>query len=97
MNIQSMLQQAQKMQKDMEKIKKEKEEKIYVCEKSFVKVETKGTKELLKISINIDKIDKEDIEMLEDIIIVAVNENNKKIDDDMKTKMGKFGHLAGLM
>lgn len=97
MNIQSMLQQAQKMQKDMEKIKKEIEEKIYVCEKSFVKVETKGTKELLKISINIDKIDKEDIEMLEDIIIVAVNENNKKIDDDMKTKMGKFGHLARLM
>lgn len=97
MNIQSMLQQAQKMQKDMEKIKKEIEEKIYVCEKSFVKVETKGTKELLKISINIDKIDKEDIEMLEDIITIAVNENNKKIDDDMKTKMGKFGHLAGLM
>ncbi len=97
MNIQSMLQQAQKMQKDMEKIKKEIEEKIYVCEKSFVKVETKGTKELLKISINIDKIDKEDIEMLEDIIVVAVNENNKKIDDDMKAKMGKFGHLAGLM
>ena len=49
MNIQSMLQQAQKMQKDMEKIKKEIEEKIYVCEKSFVKDETKGTKKLLKI------------------------------------------------
>ncbi len=97
MNIQSMIQQAQKMQKDMEKIKKEIEEKIYVCEKSFVKVETKGTKEVLKVSINMEKIEKEDIEMLEDIITIVINENNKKIDDDMKTKMGKFGHLAGLM
>ena len=63
MNMQAMMQQAQKLQRDMLKAKKEIEEKTYVSTQSFVTVETKGTKEIVKITIDQDSLDKDDIEM----------------------------------
>ena len=96
MNMQAMMQQAQKLQRDMLKAKKEIEEKAYVSTQSFVTVESKGTKEIVKITIDQDSLDKDDIEMLEDLILVAVNDNIKAINKDTESKMGKFGGMAGL-
>ena len=96
MNMQAMMQQAQKLQRDMLKAKKEIEEKAYVSTQSFVTVESKGTKEIVKITIDQDSLDKDDIEMLEDLIVVAANENIKAINKDTESKMGKFGGMAGL-
>lgn len=97
MNIQAMMQQAQKIQKDILKAKKEVEDKTYVSTQSFVTVETKGTKEILKIIINQDSLDKEDIEILQDLIVIAANENIKSINKDTELKLGKFGGMAGLL
>lgn len=97
MNIQAMMQQAQKMQKDILKAKKEVEDKTYVSTQSFVTVETKGTKEILKITINQDSLDKDDIEILQDLIVIAANENIKSINKDTESKLGKFGGMAGLL
>lgn len=97
MNMQAMMQQAQKLQRDMLKAKKEIDEKTYISTQSFVTVETKGTKEIKKIIINQDSLDKEDIEMLQDLILVAANENLKSINKDTESKMGKFGGMAGLL
>lgn len=97
MNIQAMMQQAQKIQKDILKAKKEVEEKTYVCTQSFVTVETKGTKEITKITINQESLDKEDIEILQDLIVIAANENIKSINKDTESKLGKFGGMAGLL
>lgn len=97
MNIQAMMQQAQKLQKDILKAKKEVEDKTYVSTQSFVTVETKGTKEILKITINQDSLDKEDIEILQDLIVIAANENIKSINKDTESKLGKFGGMAGLL
>ncbi len=97
MNIQAMMQQAQKIQKDILKAKKEVEDKTYVSTQSFVTVETKGTKEILKITINQDSLDKEDIEILQDLIVIAANENIKSINKDTESKLGKFGGMAGLL
>lgn len=97
MNMQAMMQQAQKLQRDMLKAKKEIDEKTYISTQSFVTVETKGTKEITKIIINQDSLDKEDIEMLQDLILVAANENLKSINKDTESKMGKFGGMAGLL
>ena len=97
MNIQAMMQQAQKIQKDILKAKKEVEDKTYVSTQSFVTVETKGTKEILKITINQDSLDKEDIEILQDLIVIAANENIKSINKDTESKLGKFGGVAGLL
>ena len=90
MNMQAMMQQAQKIQKDMMKAKKEIEEKTYIDTESFVTVEMKGTKEIKKVSIDMDSLEKEDIEMLEDMIQVAVNDLNSQIDKVTEQKMGKF-------
>ena len=41
-------------------------------------------------------VDKDEIEMLQDMILVAVNEANKKVDAALDKKMGKFGNIPGL-
>lgn len=93
MNIQAMMKQAQALQKDMMKIKDEIDKTEFVGESSLVKVTMKGTKEVLKVEINRDNsLDSDDIEMLEDMIVIAVNEAIKKIDDMTEKKMGKFGN-----
>ncbi|MBR3362944.1 MAG: YbaB/EbfC family nucleoid-associated protein [Bacilli bacterium] len=90
MNIQAMMKQAQKMQKDMLKSKEEIDNTIFEGKSSFVSVEMKGTKELTKVKIDQESLDKDEIEMLEDMILVAVNEANKKVDQVTEEKMGKY-------
>lgn len=96
MNMQAMLKQAQAMQKDMLKIKEEIDNTEFIGESSLVTVVLKGTKDLVSVKINADSLDSDDIEALQDMIVVAVNQANKKIDDMMEKKMGKFGNIPGL-
>lgn len=96
MNMQAMLKQAQAMQKDMLKIKEEIDNTEFIGESSLVTVVLKGTKELVSVKINADSLDSDDVEALQDMIVVAVNQANKKIDDMMEKKMGKFGNIPGL-
>ena len=97
MNMQAMMQQAQKLQRDMLKAKDEVEGKTFTSKQSLVEVVMKGNKEVLSIKIEAENLDKEDIEMLEDMIVLAVNENIKQIDKEMENKLGKFGGMAGLL
>ena len=97
MNMQAMLKQAQALQKDMLKAKEEIDNTEFVGESSLVKVTVKGTKEVVKVEINAkDGLEKDDIELLEDMILVAINDANKKIDDVTEKKMSKFGNIPGL-
>lgn len=96
MNMQAMLKQAQALQKDMMKVKDEIDSKEFVGESSFVKVTLKGNKTISKVEINAESLDKDDIEALEDMILVATNDGLKKIDDYTEKKMGKFGNIPGL-
>lgn len=99
MNMQAMMQQAQKLQKEMMKTKSEIDTKIFPGKYSFVEVEVNGKKELLKVII--DKtvnLSSDDIEMLQDIIVLAVNDALKKVDAETEKQMGKYGSgLSGLM
>ena len=97
MNMQQIMKQAQSMQKDMLKIEEEINAKEFEGENSIVTVKVNGKKEVL--SINIDKtnnLDKEDIEMLEDVLTVALNNAFKKVDQYREQKMSKFGNIPGL-
>lgn len=97
MNIQAMMKQAQKLQKDMMNVKEEIDSKEFIGESSLVKVTLKGTKEIVKVEIDkSNTLDADDLEMLEDMIMVAVNEAMKKIDEETEKKMGKFGNIPGL-
>ena len=66
---------------------------------SLVTVILNGNKDILSIKINSDDVlEREDIEMLEDMIMVAFKEAAKKVDLDKEKKLGKYGQgLAGLM
>lgn len=97
MNMQAMMQQAQKLQRDMLKAKDEVEGKTFTSKQSLVEVVMKGNKEVLSVKIEAENLDKEDIEMLEDMIVLAVNENIKQIDKEIENKLGKFGGMAGLL
>lgn len=96
MNMQAMLKQAQALQKDMMKAKEEIDSTEFVGENSFVKVILKGDREAVKVEIDSESLDKEDIEALEDMIVLAINDANKKIDKMTESKMGKFGNIPGL-
>ena len=90
MNMQAMLKQAQKMQKDMLNTKEEINKMVFTGESSFVKVEVNGNKELLSVKIDSESMDKDDIELLQDMLVVAVNDAMKKVDAETEKKMGKY-------
>ena len=82
MNIQAMMKQAQKLQNDMMKEKSQIDEKVFEGKSSFVTVKMKGTKDVIEVKIDADNLEKDDIEMLQDMILVAVNDAVKKVDKD---------------
>ena len=97
MNIQAMMKQAQNLQKEMMKVKEEIDSTEFIGESSLVKVTIKGTKEVVKIEIDkSNSLDAYDLEMLEDMIVVAMNTAMKKVDEMTEKKMGKFGNIPGL-
>ena len=97
MNMQAMMKQAQALQKEMMNIKAELDKTEFIGESSLVKVTVNGKKEVL--SVTIDKsaeLGAEDLEMLEDSLLVAVNNANKNVDDAVNTKMARFGNIPGM-
>lgn len=99
MNMQRILQEAQKMQAQIQKEQKKLEGTIYEGNSSIVSVKMNGKYQVVEVKVNLDEaIDASDKEMLEDMILLAVNDATKKIAQDKEKKMGKFGQgLAGLM
>ncbi len=96
MNMQAMLKQAQALQKDMMKTKEEVDNMEFVGESSFVKVTVNGKKDVVNVEINCESLDSDDIEALQDMIVVATNQANKKVDETLESKMGKYGNIPGL-
>lgn len=97
MNMQAIMKQAQNMQKDMLKMKEEIDNTEFTGESSLVKVTVLGNKKVVSVKIDFeDSLDKDDIEMLEDMIVVAINDANKKIDEVTEKKMSKYGNIPGL-
>ncbi len=98
MNMQAMMRQAQNMQREMMKTIEEVDKKEFEGESGLVKVKANGKKEIL--SINIDKeatLEKDDLEMLEDMIVVAINNTFEKVDDYKENKLSKYGNISGLL
>ena len=99
MNMQALMREAQKMQKELQKTQSELESKTYEGSSSLVNVVVNGKKELVSIKINSEEsIEKDEIELLEDMILVAVNDALKKAEADKNKKLSKYGQgLTGLM
>ncbi|MBE7045845.1 MAG: YbaB/EbfC family nucleoid-associated protein [Ruminococcaceae bacterium] len=91
-NMSSMIKQAQKMQQDMLKMQEEMEQTCYEASSGggAVTVKMSGKKELQEIKLKPEVVDPDDIEMLEDLILVAVNDAMKKVDDENQSQMSKL-------
>lgn len=95
MNFQAIMKQAQNMQKDITKIKNDIDSTEFEGKSSLVTVLVNGKKEVKKITINADAKDliNDDLTMLEDMIILALNDAFSKIDKVTEEKMGKYSNL----
>jgi DNA-binding YbaB/EbfC family protein len=97
-NMSNLLKQAQKMQKDMEKVQEDVHQKTVevTAGGGAITVVVSGKKELVKIDIKPEVVDPEDVEMLQDLIIASVNEAIRKADEMVNAEMSKVaGGLNG--
>ena len=90
MNMQAMMKQAQKLQKDMMETQKKIDAMTFEGKSSLVTVVLNGKKELLSVNIDAESLDKEDIEMLQDMIMVAINDAMKQVDKVVEEKMDAY-------
>lgn len=95
--MQQLMKQAQKMQEEMQKAQEELEEAEIEGSSGggVVTVLVNGKKVLNSIHIDPKAVDPDDIEMLEDLIVAAVNDAYSKADSLYEEKMGKFGGGVG--
>jgi len=91
-NMSSMLRQAQKMQQDMLKAQEELESKSYEASAGggVVTAVVSGKKELTQVTIDPEAVDPDDVDMLQDLIVAAVNEAMRKASDDAASQMSKL-------
>ena len=80
------------MQKDMKKAQEEVGNMTFTSKKDLVEVEGDGNKRITRITID-KNIEKDDIEALEDMLIIAVNDVLSQADAAMKNKLGKYSNM----
>ena len=98
-NMNNLMKQAQKMQRQMEENQKALEEKEFTAASGggAVEVTVSGKKEVLKVKLAEEVVDPDDIEMLEDLIVAATNEALRKMEEESAAVMSKLtGGLGGM-
>ena len=101
MNQQAMMKQAQKMQQQMLQMQEEMERKTYTAKAGggMVSAEVNGKHEIVNLTINPEAVDPDDVEMLQDMIIAAVNEAMRAADAEAANNMSRLTgglNLGGL-
>lgn len=99
-NMNNLMKQAQKMQRQMEEQQKALESKEFTATAGggAVEVTVSGKREVLKVKLAEEVVDPDDIEMLEDLIVAAANEALRQVDEESGAAMSKLtGGLGGGM
>ena len=101
MNQAAMMKQVQKMQQDMIRMQEEMEAKVYTASAGggMVKAQVSGKNELVNLEINPDAVDPDDVEMLQDMVIAAVNEALRAAETDKNSNMSRMAgglNLGGM-
>ncbi len=91
-NMQQLMRQAQKMQEQMQKAQEELDNKVYEASAGggMVSCKVSGTRELLELTIKPEAVDPEDVEMLQDLVMAAVNEALREGEKTREETMGKL-------
>lgn len=99
-NMNNLMKQAQRMQRQMEEAQKELETKEFEGSAGggVVKAYVSGAKQLIRVELSPEVVDPDDIEMLQDLVVAAVNEAMKQVDEAQAKNMGALtgGLGAGL-
>ncbi len=98
-NMNNLMKQAQRMQRQMEESQKELETKEFTAKAGggAVEVTVSGKKEIVKVVLSQDVVDPDDVEMLQDLIVAATNEALRMADEASANMMSKMtGGLGGL-
>lgn len=90
MNMQAMLKQAQKLQKDMLNAQEEINNKVFESSNSMVSIKMNGKYEIKDFKIIATGIEEDDVEILEDSISVAINDVINQIKQETERKMGAY-------
>lgn len=98
MNLQALMKQAQSMQKNIMDSKKKIDEMAFTGKSELVEVKMNGKREVLSVEIKSDELEKDDLEILEDMIKIATNDALKQIENEVNNKLGsQAGALGGLL
>jgi len=91
-NMNNMIKQAQKMQQEMMKMQDEMEATEFesTAGGGVITVKVSGSKQILDVNIKPEAVDPDDVEMLQDLIITAVNDAMKKVDEANNSKMSRL-------
>ena len=98
-NMNNLMKQAQKMQQDLLKMQQEMEEKQYEATAGggVITAVVSGKRELVRVTIDPEAVDPDDVEMLQDMVVAAVNEAMRKADEESQAMMSKLtGGLGSL-
>jgi len=97
-NMNNLMKQAKKMQEQMMKMQEELEEKMVEASVGggVVTVVANGKKEIIEITIKPEVVDPDDVEMLQDLIMAAVNEATRKADEMVQSEMAKLTGGMGM-
>jgi len=96
MNMQALMQQAQKMQKDLTKKKEELNKKEFTGSSEMVDVVFNGDKKLISVNIKMDgNLDNDDKEALQDMLVIAINDAMSQIDKENEKILGPYGNQLG--
>ena len=96
MNMQQIMQQAQRMQRDITKKKEEIDGMEFLGKSERVEIVFNGKREIKSFKILKDIIDEDDKEMLEDMIMLAIKDAFSKIDKETESKLGSYASMNGL-
>lgn len=89
MNIQALMKQAQNMQKEIQKAQEEVGKMKFTSKKELVEVTVNGNKEVLSVKID-ENVEKDDIEVLQDMILLATNDAINQANAEMEKRLGKY-------
>lgn len=91
-NMGNMMKQVQKMQKQMEKAQEELKDKTVqgTAGGGMVTITANGQKQILDIQIKPEAVDPDDVDMLQDLVLAAMNDTLKQVDELVSKDMGKF-------
>ena len=97
-NIQQLMRQAQKMQEQMQQLQDDLSARTYEAAAGggIVKVKVSGAREVLELTIDPQAVDPDDVEMLQDLVLAAVNEALRKGEETREAEMARVNGAASL-